>query len=440
MNATKRVFLSVLVFLGIAALVSCNLPKPCTPAMLVAPQLQSPAMWEVVNSLQPSLTWKYPTVLYLPPTLVAGGNVPKPGPSGPTPVGPTSVPGDGSTPGPIPYYFPYFRPYRWFIFRPYIFGPYLEPLPYHSGGYAGSSCSPEGYRVSLQTGPGFSDELGGNTSSTHWSPSTPLQPATEYRWGVSAVSGGGAGPFAGYRYFFTGPLCECTPESLLTPTLKPLPDTVNSLLPALSWDYPGDCLPQGYRIDLSTNPSFDKDTTLSGGTGNPLTRWGPADNLADCTTYYWRVAAVCDLPGGGTLVGPYSEVQSFGTKKMMICPTVTPLSPHFTPNLDVNCRKGPDVQYGLLSVAPAGQEIPILGRNPAGDWYYVRLGENLLCWIAGRTGETEGDTSQLPVVEFEPLDVKRDRPGGCGQYTDPKTCFSVQGCYWDNSSQRCVKR
>ncbi len=456
MNAKMRIFLVVFVLLGIAALASCNLPKPCTPAMLVAPQLQSPAMWEVVNSLQPSLTWKYPTVIFGPsptPTLVpaSGGS----GGGGSVPGGPTLVPGTLPTlaapvppggpfePVPVPYFYPH-PPFSYFPYfeTPYFFLPYfwpaLEPLPYKFV-YTTASCSPQGYRVSLQTGPNFSDDLGGNTNNTHWSPSTPLQPATEYRWGVAAVSGGGVGPFAGYRYFFTGPLCECTPESLLAPTLKPLPASVNSLLPGLSWDYPGDCLPQGYRIDLSTDPSFE-DTSLSGGTGNPFTHWGPAESLADCTTYYWRVAAVCDQPGGGTLVGPYSEVQSFSTQKMKVCPTLTPLNPSFIPSLDANCRKGPDVQYGLLAVAAAGQEIPILGRNPEGDWFYVRLEGNLLCWIARRTGETEGDTDQLPIVEFEPLPTRRDRTGGCAQYTDPKTCWSVMGCYWDSSNERCMKR
>jgi hypothetical protein len=127
---------------------------------------------------------------------------------------------------------------------------------------------------------------------------------------------------------------------------------------------------------------------------------------------------------------------------MKFCPSVTPLSPHFIPGINANCRTGPDVQYDLLGVATPGQEIPIVGRNPAGDWYYVNIRDNLMCWIAGKTGETEDDTSNLPLVEFEPLKAKKDRPAvsGCGQYTGPRTCIAVPGCYWDTSSEQCMKK
>ena len=64
---------------------------------------------------------------------------------------------------------------------------------------------------------------------------------------------------------------------------------VGTLDPVLSWIYPDTCVPEGYRIDLSVDPTF-ADTSLSGGTGNPSTSWMPGDSLTDCTTYFWRVA------------------------------------------------------------------------------------------------------------------------------------------------------
>ena len=83
--------------------------------------------------------------------------------------------------------------------------------------------------------------------------------------------------------------------------------------PTLDWSYSGDCAPEGYRIDLSTSPSFS-DTSLSGGTGNPSTRWAPGDPLDDCETYYWRVAGIID-----TTLGPWSETWSFRVNASRKC-------------------------------------------------------------------------------------------------------------------------
>jgi hypothetical protein len=80
------------------------------------------------------------------------------------------------------------------------------------------------------------------------------------------------------------------------------------LRPGLDWRYNDKiCQPEGYRIDLATDPSFE-DTSLSGGTGNPSTLWAPGEPLEACTTYYWRVAGII-----GFTLGPYSETESFST-------------------------------------------------------------------------------------------------------------------------------
>jgi hypothetical protein len=173
--------------------------------------------------------------------------------------------------------------------------------------YPDPACSPEGYAISLHTGPLFTDELGGGTGnpSTSWSPGAALEPGKEYSWGVSPINGSSMGPFAGSNYFFTGPTCATA--ALVAPTLLQPADggTFNEGFDSLIWDYPEDCAPQGYRIDLSVDPTF-ADTSLSGGTGNPSTRWGPGGPLSDCQTYYWRVAAINDIT-----LGPFSPSRSF---------------------------------------------------------------------------------------------------------------------------------
>lgn len=99
----------------------------------------------------------------------------------------------------------------------------------------------------------------------------------------------------------------CPTESLVAPVLAAPAQmtTINTVQPTLSWSYPGNCHPEGYRIDLSVTADLS-DTSLSGGTGNPSTSWGPGEDLSDCTQYYWRVAPINDVT-----LGPFSETRTF---------------------------------------------------------------------------------------------------------------------------------
>jgi hypothetical protein len=173
--------------------------------------------------------------------------------------------------------------------------------------YPSLTCNPEGYAITLQTGPFFTDNRGGGTGnpSTSWGPGSPLEPGTEYAWGVAPINGTTLGPFTGKNHFFTGPTCATA--SLVAPVLLEPADggSFDEGVDSLIWDYPEACAPQGYRVDLSTDPTF-ADTSLSGGTGNPSTRWGPGSPLVDCETYYWRVAPIND-----TTLGPFSPSRSF---------------------------------------------------------------------------------------------------------------------------------
>jgi hypothetical protein len=181
--------------------------------------------------------------------------------------------------------------------------------------YPSAECNPEGYAITLQTGPFFTDSLGGGTGnpSTSWGPGALLEPGKEYAWGVAPINGTTLGPSSDTFYFFTGPTCAT--DSLVAPTLLEPADGAsfredsNSLI----WDDPQDCAPEGYRVDLSVDPTF-ADTSLSGGTGNPSTRWGPGSPLVDCETYYWRVA-----PINGTTLGPFSASRSFVRDASGVC-------------------------------------------------------------------------------------------------------------------------
>jgi hypothetical protein len=118
-----------------------------------------------------------------------------------------------------------------------------------------------------------------------------------------------------------GSLPTCPTDELLAPVLVAPPDggTVSSLSPTLTWAYPdSSCNPEGYRIDLSVDEDF-ADTSLSGGTGDPSTTWGPGSDLENCQVYYWRVAGIND-----TTLGPFSEAHTFRVDLGDACPPVAP--------------------------------------------------------------------------------------------------------------------
>lgn len=119
------------------------------------------------------------------------------------------------------------------------------------------------------------------------------------------------------------PLPTCPTEGLLAPVPGAPVDgaVVEMAEPSLSWSYPDDCTPMGYRIDLSLNPDFS-DTRFSGDTGDASTVWGPGEALEDCTVYFWRVAGI-----NGTTLGPFSEARSLTTDFTGSCAAATPPPP-----------------------------------------------------------------------------------------------------------------
>jgi uncharacterized protein YgiM (DUF1202 family) len=62
-------------------------------------------------------------------------------------------------------------------------------------------------------------------------------------------------------------------------------------------------------------------------------------------------------------------------------PISLPQPGYVTTEATVNLRTGPSTNHALLYQVPAGQNMTILGKNSAGDWYHVRLANGQTGWI-----------------------------------------------------------
>ena len=62
-------------------------------------------------------------------------------------------------------------------------------------------------------------------------------------------------------------------------------------------------------------------------------------------------------------------------------PVIVPQPGYVTTQGDVNMRAAPTTDAALLAQVPSGEIISVLGRNPAGDWYHVRLDSGETGWM-----------------------------------------------------------
>ena len=62
--------------------------------------------------------------------------------------------------------------------------------------------------------------------------------------------------------------------------------------------------------------------------------------------------------------------------------TATPSVPLISVTVDTNCRSGPGKIYDYLGGLFVGQTAEVYGKNPSGDYFYIRLPENssIYCW------------------------------------------------------------
>jgi hypothetical protein len=216
---------------------------PCATGALVAPILQDPPMWGIVDSLTPSLRWSYPD-----PTCNPEGYRIR------LSTGPFfSDQLDGGTGNPSTSWGPAAplepgREYAWAVQA--INGTTLGPIAGNQYFFTGPSCDvdalkapqlrapednavisdelapsliweypdacvPGGYRVDLSTSLDFDDSPlngGTGTPSTRWGPGQPLIDCTRYYWRTAAITGVQLGPYSEVHTFRVAVSPDCPAE------------------------------------------------------------------------------------------------------------------------------------------------------------------------------------------------------------------------------------
>ena len=272
-------------------------------------------------------------------------------------------------------------------------------------------CLPEGFGVHLSTERDFSDSslFGGVHPVTgfggNWTPSVPLEPATQYWWEVFAGIGTTFGPTSPVRSFFTGPQCASGSDAI-PPTLLSPEDgaTVDTLTPWLRYT-PGEggCVPDGYAIYLDTDADFAGEEPYAS-LNLPGTTFIP-DPLQDCTTYYWRVSPIQD-----DFILPWSEVWSFRTdaNPNTVCAQGQPLGRAIR---DLACRFGPGPGWEIRWYWLQGEETPVYARDMSGNWLAVQNQDDpdRICWVPRDGVEFPGSVENLRIFDA-PTVCSRDLP------------------------------
>ncbi len=101
--------------------------------------------------------------------------------------------------------------------------------------------------------------------------------------------------------------------------------------------------------------------------------------------------------------------------------TSTPSFSYVTLSVATNCRKGPGKTFDLIDTFNPGQTIEVLGKNPSGEFWYVRSPNNqaVFCWLWGAYA-TGGNLGSVPM--FTPPPSPTAMPSFEASYTGMDSC------------------
>jgi hypothetical protein len=102
--------------------------------------------------------------------------------------------------------------------------------------------------------------------------------------------------------------------------------------------------------------------------------------------------------------------------------TLTPAGAQISVSVDTNCRVGPGKVYDRVGYLLVGQVSEIYGRNPNGDYWYIRnLNQNTAyCWLWGEYATVSGNIAALPV--FTPPPTSTPMPNFEVYYNNEDSC------------------
>jgi len=299
----------------------------CLAGDLVMPSLSSPDFGGIFDRGYDSLEWTWPVSTCIPESYIVEVSMGSPSFADTTYNGATGSPGTrwgfGSTP-------PGATQFWWRIsaYADGSTGPpsmasmfftdpicpsssLLAPLPLQPIGiitdeypifqwsYPDPSCTPEGDHIRVSTAADMSAivlDLNNPDIAARAMIAGPLDDCETYYWDIAMVSEGVEGPRSGVNVFSINidGTCACDPLDIPIPELVwPEPIWTGAydivpLAPALEWNNPGPCLPDGYQVELSASTDAS-DPALDGvviGGGN--TTYSPP-TLLPATQYWWHV-------------------------------------------------------------------------------------------------------------------------------------------------------
>jgi hypothetical protein len=104
--------------------------------------------------------------------------------------------------------------------------------------------------------------------------------------------------------------------------------------------------------------------------------------------------------------------------------TPTPAIPQIWVSVDTNCRVGPGKIYDRVGYLLVGQVSDVYGRNPTGDYWYIRNLNNYTayCWLWGEYATVSGNIPALPV--FTPPPTPTPMPNFEVYYNNKDSCVN----------------
>jgi len=79
--------------------------------------------------------------------------------------------------------------------------------------------------------------------------------------------------------------------------------------------------------------------------------------------------------------------------------TPTPEGAWINVSTETRCRLGPGKAYDQVGGLPSGKMVQVFGKNPNGDYYYIRNPDNpaSFCWVWGYYATPQGSFAAVPV-------------------------------------------